>query len=534
MTARPNFLLIITDQHCADHLSSYGNKVVRTPHIDSIAARGWSSDRFYVASPICMPNRATLMTGRLPSLHGVRHNGIPLSLSATTFTDLLRAAGYRTAMAGKSHLQNMTGNAAVAGAYGAAAPGETPPAALSEARKGVFDDGRYDQELAPKWQSDPSHDLTLPFYGFDKVALAIDHSDYVEGHYTRWLAEQHPNPASLRGKANAMPTPDYVLDQAWRTRVPEELYPTTYVADRTIDFLDDFAKTPDQPFFVKCSFPDPHHPWTPPGKYWGMFKPEDMELPASWRSPDNTWPPHIAWLHAQRDAGKANKKTPALFACTEREAKEALALNYAMITMIDDAVGRILAKLQALGLADNTVVIFTSDHGDFMGDHQLLLKGPIHLQSIIRVAAIWADPAEGGRARRSAALAGTVDLAPTILDRAGLAPFNGMQGRSLMPLIRGDEAHKRDAVIVEEEGQRVYMGFPGRARVRTLVTDRHRLSVYDGVEWGELYDLKDDPHELANLWFDPDSQELLRDLLAQLAREMIANSETSPRPTGLA
>jgi arylsulfatase A-like enzyme len=264
-----------------------------------------------------------------------------------------------------------------------------------------------------------------------------------------------------------------------------------------------------------------------------MFKPEDMKLPPSWRSPDNSWPPHIAWMHAQRDAGKANKMTPAPFACTEREAKEALALNYAMIVMIDDAIGRILKRLEALGLADNTVVIFTSDHGDFMGDHQLLLKGPIHLQGLIRVAAIWADPAER-KARRGGALASTIDLAPTILERAGLAPFNGMQGRSLLPFIRGEEAGKRDALIVEEEGQRVYMGFPSRARVRTLVTDRYRLSVFDGVEWGELYDLREDPYEMANLWFDPDRQELLRDLLARLSREMIANSETSPRPTGLA
>ncbi len=223
-----------------------------------------------------------------------------------------------------------------------------------------------------------------------------------------------------------------------------------------------------------------------------------------------------------------------MFACNEREAKEALALNYAMITMIDDAVGRVLGRLKALGLAENTIVIFTSDHGDYMGDHQLLLKGPIHLQSLIRVAAIWADPTDRKGARRSSALTGTIDLAPTILERAGLAPFHGMQGRSLLPYIRGEESDKREAVVVEEEGQRVYMGFPSRVRVRTLVTDRYRLSVYDGVEWGELYDLREDPHEMANLWFDPERQELLCDLLARLAREMIANSETSPRPTGLA
>ena len=104
---QPNILLIMTDQHRADHLGCYGNRQVRTPHIDGIASKGTVFDRFYVASPICMPNRSTLMTGRMPSLHGVRHNGIPLRLGDTTFATLLGARGYRTALIGKSHLQNM-------------------------------------------------------------------------------------------------------------------------------------------------------------------------------------------------------------------------------------------------------------------------------------------------------------------------------------------------------------------------------------------------------------------------------------------
>ena len=106
MTKRPNFLFIITDQHRADYLSCYGHPVLQTPNIDRLAARGRRFDRFYVANPVCMPNRATLMTGRMPSLHGVRHNGISLSLQANTFVDLLRVNGYRTALLGKSHLQN--------------------------------------------------------------------------------------------------------------------------------------------------------------------------------------------------------------------------------------------------------------------------------------------------------------------------------------------------------------------------------------------------------------------------------------------
>ena len=109
-TKSPNFLFFIADQLRCDHLGCYGNTVVRTPNIDALAKSGWSSDAFYVASPICMPNRATLMTGRMPSVHGVRHNGIPLSLQASTFVDRLRLAGYRTSLIGKSHLQNMAGN----------------------------------------------------------------------------------------------------------------------------------------------------------------------------------------------------------------------------------------------------------------------------------------------------------------------------------------------------------------------------------------------------------------------------------------
>ena len=106
--SRSNFLLFITDQHRADFLGCYGHPVLRTPHIDSIAARGTAFDRFYVASPVCMPNRASLMTGRMPSVHGVRSNGIPLSMNSVTFVELLRDAGYRTALIGKSHLQNFT------------------------------------------------------------------------------------------------------------------------------------------------------------------------------------------------------------------------------------------------------------------------------------------------------------------------------------------------------------------------------------------------------------------------------------------
>ncbi|MBI1778652.1 MAG: sulfatase-like hydrolase/transferase [Proteobacteria bacterium] len=528
---RPNFLLIMTDQQRADHLGCYGNPMVKTPHIDALARRGLTFDRFYVATPICMPNRASLMTGRMPSSHGVRHNGIPLSLRATTFAELLRADGYRTAMVGKSHLQNMWERPPlVPDARDSAL--KRPPPRLDEAS--APEPGRYDQEFAQRWRKDPRRHMDLPYYGFEAVDLAIEHGDQVDGHYTQWLAERHPHPEELRGAENALPAPDIVVPQAWRTRIPEALYPTSYVALKTIERLEEFARTPDRPFLLKCSFPDPHHPFTPPGRYWDMYRAADVALPPSWHFDRGQAPPHLAWLLDERDAGTRLATTPALFACSEREAREAIALTYGMITMIDDAIGRILARLTALGLAADTVVIFTSDHGDFMGDHQLLLKGPLHYQSIIRVPFIWAEPAEPGGTRRRGAMAGTIDIAPTILERTGLAPFNGMHGASLTRVIRGEDERFRDAMVIEEEGQRVYMGFPKRVRARTLLTERYRLTVYDGVAWGELYDLVADPHELSNLWGEPSAQAPLRTMQDRLIRELIQIAETSPRPSALA
>jgi arylsulfatase A-like enzyme len=526
---RPNFLFIITDQHRADHLGCYGNPFVRTPNIDGLAAEGVSFDDFHVASPICMPNRATLMTGRMPSVHGVRHNGIPLSLAATTFTDRLRDAGYRTSMIGKSHLQNMTGEATklsplaydpTSGKSDVSIPAERPAP------------GRYDQELGGKWRDDPAHEVELPYYGFDSVEFANDHGDQVEGHYTRWLRRKRNDGDDLRGPKNALPG-DSAAPQAWRTKLPEELYPTAYIEERAVARLKEFAADRQRPFFLKCSFPDPHHPFTPPGRYWGMYDPAKVELPASWNFDRRRAPPHLQWLLDQRDAGKAVKHTPALFACTEAEARAAIALSYGMITMIDDAIGRILAQLRALDLDRNTVVIFTSDHGDFMGDHQLLLKGPLHYPSITRVAFIWRDPQRPATGRR-AALASTLDIARTVLDRADVPAFAGIQGRSLLPPIQGQAADWRNALLLEEEGQRVYLGFTNRVRLRTLLTERHRLSVYDGVAWGEFYDRRADPNETQNLWDDANHRQLRDDLNQRLLRLMIEHSDTSPYPTALA
>ena len=529
--SRPNFLFIITDQHRADHLGCYGNPIVRTTNIDRLASTGTRFDRFYVATPICMPNRATLMTGRMPSLHGARQNGIPLSLTATTFVDIMRAAGYDTALIGKCHLQSISGSVPTIGMPVADPTKTPPPANLREADHSWLTHGRYDQELRSTWMNDADFELALPYYGFDHVELAVGHGDQVVGHYDRWLKHRCADADSLRGARNQLPGNNYIAPQAWRTRVPEELYPTAYVAERTMMYLEHYARTDrSRPFFLQCSFPDPHHPFTPPGRYWDMYDPTAIILPRSFNSAERPIPPHLQALYEERTQNSANRDGQRTFAITEREVREAIALTYGMISMIDDAIGSILGWLKMLRLDEDTVIIFTSDHGDFMGDHQLLLKGALHYRGLVRVPFIWSDPESESMGYVNTGLCSTLDIARTVLSRAGLEGHNGMQGISLLPAAHG-ETTGHDSLVIEEHQRRGYMGLQNNFRARSLVAEYFRLTLYEGVEWGELYDLAEDPDELNNLWDNPQCRDRRYELTERLARKMMELADSSPLAT---
>ena len=239
---------------------------------------------------------------------------------------------------------------------------------------------------------------------------------------------------------------------------------------------------------------------------------------------------HVAALHAERDQGKANKTGQRGFGCSEEEAREAIALNYGSITMIDDAIGRVLNALNDSGLSDNTIIVFTTDHGDFMGDHQLLLKAAIHYQGLIRVPCIWSDPQSTTGGNVSSAFTGTIDLASSFLDRAGVEGFNGMQGLNLGEIADGAPGH--DSMIIEESQRRGYMGFDPNFRARTIVADQWRLTLYSGAAWGELYNLENDPNEFDNLWDDPRHKGLRTEMLERLARRMMDLSDSSPLSIG--
>lgn len=529
---RPNFIVIMTDQHRADYLGCAGHPVLKTPAIDSLAKRGTRFTRFYVASPVCMPNRGTYMTGRMPSVSGARGNGVSLSLQANTFVDLLRTKGWRTALVGKSHLMNMQDNGAL---WKPKAPEglEPPGAGFEEALKPWVPQTDYEQEIDGRWEKNPDWKLKLPFYGFERVHLCTGHGDRVSGQYVHWLAEKGVDRAKMVGRNNALPS-DVTVPQAWRTRMPEEFYPTSYIRDHAVQVLDEWAGDKargDDPFFMMVSFPDPHHPFTPPGKYWDMYKPEQAVLPKSFHAPRSNGDGAVQ--RAQRTADSPNfdrEHAMAMLPVNEREAKEAIALTYGMIAMIDDSIGVILKKLDDLGLREDTVILFTADHGDFLGDHGLMLKGPLHLESIIKVPFIWADPA-GRQGVTCDALAGTIDIPTSVLARAGLAGFHGMQGRSILGEVADGADHGPGVQIVEEESQRTVLDLPGPVRVRSMVTDEWRITVYADAQLAELYNLKRDPDQLENLWDNPAAQVIKTELLAQMVRRSIDLVDWSPAPT---
>ena len=519
----------MTDQQRADHLGCMGNTILRTPHIDLIANKGVRFSRFHVVNPICQPNRATIMTGRYPSSHGVRSNGIPLPLTARTYVHVLRDAGYRTAMVGKSHLQNITGLPPAIDPPGAG-PFEYEAGRLREAdERRLFGDA-YESENTREWRANPDRKFLTPFYGFDHVDLCTMHADLVSGHYEGWLRGRHHDPDSLRGPANALDKGNISTPRAWRTAMPEDLYPTTYVAEKTCAQIDQLADE-EQPFFLKCSFPDPHAPFTPPGKYWSMYEPDEMPVPPSFGKGNSPVLDFMRQAHAD-GVDLRNGELP--FSVSEREAQEALALTYGMIAMIDDAVGRILARLATHGLMDNTIIVYMSDHGDEMGDRGIMQKGPLHYQGSVRVPCLWRDPDNSSRAGSQAdGLASSVDFAQTLLERLGLAQPYGMQGVDLAPLLtRGEKV--RDHVYLEDDRERIYLGFAEPQRLRSIITERHRLTVYNPMDWSEMFDFATDPDEIENLWDSPTSRDLRAIMVEKLLHASIGSGERLPFLTGAA
>ena len=527
MADRPSYILFITDQQRYDHLGCNGHPVLQTPNIDAIASEGVSYDRFYVASPVCMPNRSSLMTCRMPSSHGVRSLGVPLAHDNVTFVELMRAAGYDTALIGKSHLQNVSDWAVQIEPPEYRDGFSAPPDDLAVAIRSDLDSDAYQYERQAFYEQEGA-EVPVPFYGFDEYISVLRHGFNTGGDHERHVKQVAPESHALRARDIQFPH-DYSCPQAIRTKIPEEHYSTSYIADETCKFLEARRGNP-KPFFLMVSFPDPHHPFTPPGKYWDMYNPDDMPVPQAYQT--NDWNPPEYVKIAERDRQndpKLGQNAGYSVAVSQREAQEARALTCGMITMVDDAIGRIRAAAEGAGIADHTVQMFTSDHGDHLGEHRLLFKGAEQYDSLTHVPFIWADP-KGPSGVRSSDLAQTLDIGSTILEHARIEAAVGMQGQ-VMAVAGGTP---RAAAHIQYETQRPQEAFGSRPRVHSIVHGQWRMSIYLGKCANELFDLESDPGEMVNLWDSTEHASIKAMLVERLAELEIACANRVPLPTAQA
>ncbi len=294
--------------------------------------------------------------------------------------------------------------------------------------------------------------------------------------------------------------------------LPAEAHYSHWVAEQTIDFLCS-AREPDKPFCLFVNFFDPHHPFPAPAEYVDRYDPASLPPPLGSAGELATKPPIL--VDAPRASYAGHERGFAAY--SSAEIQQIKAAYHAMVTLVDDETRRILATLDRLGLREDTVVVFTSDHGEMLGDHRLLLKGPMMYEGAVRVPLIMRWPGRLPAGERRGELVQWIDLCPALLEAAGVPSMPRVQGQSLLPLARGEpDAPCRDWALCEYRDS----GHPYQSPVHTTMLrhGRYKIVVYHGppsterTRTGELYDLETDPGELHNLWDDPAHRHARADL----------------------
>ncbi len=497
-----NVLFIVCDANRSDHLGCYGNQILKTPNLDKLADEGIRFTNCFCTNPICMPNRATMITGLYPNVHGVRSNGINLREDIPTIIKTLQKRGWHTAAMGKIHHQFWM------------APFKLKYKSAESLVSWVENTGK-----------DPvRNNFPLPYYGYEEVEVISGNGSVCAGHYTEWLEERAPDIAEDMKKR----VKNYDnLFSLFCKEIPEEFYNTTWVKERTLAFLERYARGDygNKPFYLHCSFPDPHYPLYPPKRFQDMYNPEDIPLPTNFDDITN--------LYNHEYLGQHLKKPPFKKAfireSTEDEVRKITALTYASIGYVDACIGQILASLDNLGYADNTIVIYTSDHGDLMGDHGLLFKGPCPFNGVLQLPMIWKVPGLIKPGSVSDSLVSSIDYPKTILNLLKIPEHHhppDMQGFDMTPILKNSNERIRDYCLIENDEE---IG-PLISRLRHLITENYKLTIYEGMEnFGDIYDRKKDPEELHNLWYDKDFKEKRFELVNKLLQENLKAQSKYPK-----
>ncbi len=482
---KPNILWICTDQQRFDTIATLGNPHVSTPNIDRLVAEGVAFTHAYCQSPICTPSRASFLTGHYPSTVHINGNGLEsFPDHPPLVTKTLADEGYDCGLIGKLHL---------ASAYQRIEP--------------RVDDGyRY-------WQY--SH---------------APRDDWPTGHdYADWVREQGASLRELTASLDGVPAP---------------LHQTTWCIEKTMDFIQQ-ARDAEQPWLASVNIYDPHPPFNPPAAYRAQFDPAEMPGP-HFRESDLAQQAKLQAVDFQSQAqhpAELDIKSPVVPRSPlnadwldaqgggERDAKTLQAAYYAMIKLIDDQLGRLLDLLEATGQRENTVIIFMSDHGEMLGDHGLIQKGCRFYEGLVRVPMIWSWPGHFATGVRSDALVELTDIAPTLLELAGEAVPEEMQGRSLLPILTGQQSPDRHRDFVRCEYYDA-LGLADQSHATMYRDEQYKLVIYHGHDLGELYDLHADPNEFDNLWDNEGYQAIKLTLMQRSFDASMLAIDKGPRRIG--
>jgi len=490
---KPNILLITSDQQHWNTIGAF-NPEISTPNMDRLVKEGTTFSRAYCPNPTCTPSRASIITGMYPSQHGAWTLGTKLPESEHTVGEDFLNAGYRTALIGKAHFQPL---------------GSTEEYSSIEAYP-LLQDRDY-------WKN--YNDV---YYGFEHIELARNHTNeaHVGQHYALWLEEK----GCQNWKEYFLPptgTMDPKKQHTWG--IPEEFHYDAWIAERTNSLLEQY-KDNDENFFLWASFFDPHPAYLVPEPWDTMYDPDTLTIPEVVPGEHDRSTPMLKMT--QEQGADFSEYMESGFYChgvhshvhDREKLKKDIAIYYGMISLMDKYIGEILDRLDELGLADNTIVVFTSDHGHFYGHHGLIAKGPFHYEDVIKIPMVvrYKDHVKAGKVSNS--MQSLVDYAPTFLSIAGLPIPNKMTGLDQKKVWFNEEEQVRDHIICEFHHE------PTTIHLKTYVDERYKITVYYNQEYGELFDLQQDPDELHNLWDDEDYAQLKTTLLlkyiwAELGKE---------------